>query len=321
MIQNEIGESILASEREVASKAADLDQKKTVVGSLRTPRGVCYEYQELLGRLPQLVNKKRRDTQREIDNLLDEHRYLKQDIELLEGYNNTEREYKKLVESIEYRKQYLQGQTEGISKILVEKGFIREVESEEDKCPDYSLTFLGRIAAHIAEIHPLPLSEIMADCSDLTTVQWVGLFSCFTDCKVAEEQKVHSYDRIENNIVRGKVRILTELYRYYDDQEAALDIRTGIHYDEALQYNLVDLAMKWCSLSDEAECKQFIQGDVYEMGISIGEFTKAMMKIVTIANEWTNACEQAGWIELKHTLTGIESMILKYVLTTQSLYV
>ena len=322
MIQNEIAGSIAAGEKEAEEMATTIFRKTELTDHMRTPCGVCHNYKDLLQQAPTLVNKKRREVEKQIANLLGEHRYIKEDTETLKELLILQQEHKQLVESVEYRKTYLRGQTDSICDVLVDRGFIRVTDSEDSA--DYELTTSGTIAAHIAEIHPLPLTELLlrdSVCLSMTSVQWVGLLSCFTDIKVPEDLQAHTCDGVENITLRQQLRVLAAIYRHYDDQEVALDIRTGIRYEDALQYNLVDLAMKWCELTEEVDCKAFIQGEVGGRGISIGEFTKAMMKIVVVAKEWCNACEYAGWIELKHTLTGIESMILKYVLTTQSLYV
>jgi hypothetical protein len=79
--------------------------------------------------------------------------------------------------------------------------------------------------------------------------------------------------------------------------------------------------MIWCDCATEYDCKSFIQNEVAECSISIGDFTKAMLKIVTIAKEFINICEATGNIELMHKLNQIESLVLKYVTTSQSLYV
>jgi len=79
--------------------------------------------------------------------------------------------------------------------------------------------------------------------------------------------------------------------------------------------------MQWCECTTETECKAFIQNDVYDKSISIGDFTKAMLKIVTISKEFMNVCEQLNLVELQHKLSQIEGMVLKYITTSQSLYV
>ena len=77
----------------------------------------------------------------------------------------------------------------------------------------------------------------------------------------------------------------------------------------------------WTDCTTEQECKYFIQAVISEKGISVGDFTKAMMKIVTIAKELENLCEMLEQVELMYKLRQIEGLVLKYVLTSQSLYV
>ena len=84
---------------------------------------------------------------------------------------------------------------------------------------------------------------------------------------------------------------------------------------------MVEFSMKWCECTTETECKQFLQNDVYTMSISVGDFTKAMLKIVTISKELIHVCEQLNLVELQHKLSQIEDMVLKYITTSQSLYV
>ena len=46
-----------------------------------------------------------------------------------------------------------------------------------------------------------------------------------------------------------------------------------------------------------------------------------MLKITTIVKEWMNVFEIIGNIEALHKFTGIETLLLKYITTSQSLYV
>ena len=57
------------------------------------------------------------------------------------------------------------------------------------------------------------------------------------------------------------------------------------------------------------------------MEISIGDFTKAILKISTIGKEISSVCEDNGLVDLMHKLSQIDATILKYITTTQSLYI
>ena len=82
-----------------------------------------------------------------------------------------------------------------------------------------------------------------------------------------------------------------------------------------------DLATGWCKCETELECKIYIQNNVAEKGISVGDFTKALLKVSTIARELSVVAESFGQVECLHKLSHVDSKILKYVTTAQSLYV
>jgi hypothetical protein len=55
--------------------------------------------------------------------------------------------------------------------------------------------------------------------------------------------------------------------------------------------------------------------------IKLLKIVKKLKKINNICNEFENICEMTGNIELLNKLREIPNMILKYVVTNQSLYV
>jgi hypothetical protein len=153
-----------------------------------------------------------------------------------------------------------------------------------------------------------------------TPKQLVGLFSCFTDVKVPHDMRI-SRPNIADSHLQSKIIELEEQYNEYRKTESEFQLNTGINYDSALNFDIIELSMSWCDCETEIECKSFIQNEVAAKTISIGDFTKAMLKIVTITNEFVNICEDISDVNLLHKLNQIERMILKYVATSQSLYV
>jgi hypothetical protein len=185
------------------------------------------------------------------------------------------------------------------------------------------MTLLGKIASNIAEIHPLPLSTLFVQWNyfeKFSAIDLVGLFSCFTDVKIPHDMKT-SHPHLQNAWLQQSILELIKEYNKYDDLEREMDMRTGIQYEDALIFDMVEFSIKWCNCQSETECKYFIQEDLANKEISIGDFTKAMLKIVTISREWAKVCELIGQISALHKLTQIEGMVLKYVTTCQSLYV
>jgi hypothetical protein len=314
MIHGEIANQTQGLVNCIETLVATIAKKQETISCSRTPKEVCIKYGELENRSKSLVNKKRKEVEKEMTGLLDQYRNLKQDKQLVDALVELEQDYQHNLDSVAYLQNYLREQTNLICQVMIEEGFITMVEEGR-----YEMLPLGAMATHIAEIHPLILTKRMSSVI-LTTKQWVGLFSCFTDVNVPNDLQMRTPPK-EDIELYSILQQLQHDYQTYGDREAQRDIRTGLRYEDALQFNLVDLSMKWCDQDTEVACKGFIQGEVADRGISVGDFTKAMMKIVTIAKEWMNVCESAGWVERKHIFSEIEGMILKYVLTTQSLYV
>jgi superfamily II RNA helicase len=188
-------------------------------------------------------------------------------------------------------------------------------------CMVPNLSLAGRMAAKIAEIHPLVISKLVTGpwnyMADFSPVQIVGLFSCFVDNKVPDDER-HSVPQTQDAFLKARILEMKKLYETYAKIEEERDIRSGSKYDDALQYDLVDCAMMWCYCKNEAECREFIETKVKT---SIGDFVKAMLKISTIAKEIGTIAEELGQLGLVHKLSQIDGLLLKYVTTTQSLYV
>jgi superfamily II RNA helicase len=317
MIRNEIQKSIQADKNYMEELSEKLNKRWQTINMSKTPKDICDQYIDLETRMKVAVNKKRKDIEREMDKIRNEYRTLADDVQKVKELALMDSEYNKHKDSIEYMEQFIKSQTDAVCQIMVEHGHLNTMGEE------YELTMLGVIASNIAEIHPLPISKIMSEngyFSDFTSKQLVGLFSCFTDVKIPSDQR-SSIPLIDDYLLKKTIQDLVGLYRSYEDKENLLDIRSGIKYESAMIFDMIQYSMDWCDCQTEEECKYFIQTVISEKEISIGDFTKAMMKIVTVAKELMNVCELLGAIDLMYKLNQIEGMLLKYVLTSQSLYV
>jgi hypothetical protein len=178
------------------------------------------------------------------------------------------------------------------------------------------------MASGIAEIHPLCLTFLINkwNFNEFTSEQMIGLFSCFIDVKVPEDLRIYA-PNLQDKFLKSKITDVMEIYKKYCGREEDMDLCTGIRYEDSLQYDIIDYSMKWSRLENEVDCKRFIQNTISEKGISIGDFTKSMLKIVTISKEWISVFEELGNIDIVYKLTKIEGMIMKYITTSQSLYV
>jgi superfamily II RNA helicase len=319
MIFNELLKTQNGINSEINVLTEKINKKLEYVNNARTPRAICEHYIYLETTLKNSVNKKRKDAEKQLENIKSEYRYINDDFKSVQELIDMENKLNKNTEFLEYNKKYIESETEKICKIMIENGFIEKcIENDE-----YILSHLGNIASNIAEIHPLVISKQMIEWEyfkEFSPIQLIGLFSCFTDIKIPFDMKL-SVSNTEDLFLKNKIENITRYYHHYNELEIDNEVNTGIKYDDALNYDIVDFSMKWCECQTEEDCKIFIQTDVADKEISIGDFTKAMLKIVTIAKELMNVCEIIGEVELLHKLNQIDGLVLKYVTTSQSLYV
>jgi hypothetical protein len=155
-----------------------------------------------------------------------------------------------------------------------------------------------------------------------TATQIATILSIFTDIRVPEDS------RAQRPVLPSN---MTDVSKILDDF-SKLDKATAFYIDKEQQfqlpatnfdymYDLVPLMAQWCNSTTEAECKWFIQGPLAECEISVGDFTKAILKIVVIAKEFQTVAETIDNLSFLTALKEVEPLLLKYVATNQSLYV
>jgi hypothetical protein len=175
------------------------------------------------------------------------------------------------------------------------------------------------MAAGLAEVHPLILAQQLTKWSwfsDITdAAQIAGILSCFTDVKVKEQVR-HERPHSDNPLVQHYAESLFQAYRRLGDLE---DV-PQTHEDD-LKFDLIDWVIRWYRCQDEVECRIFLIDLHAMLGVSAGDFNKAILKISTIVKELSSIAEMHGQVECLHLLSQMDAGLLKYVATSQSLYV
>jgi superfamily II RNA helicase len=327
MSKNNILGEIKEQEKDISGLKQELANLKMGIQHMRTPLDKCREYQGLEEQLRSATNKKRKDIERKMTVLKDQHRYILEDIRLFARVDSIECLLSRKETEIGETASYLKTQTQKVSKILIETDIL-EKNADGDT---YALTSpLGFIAAQFAEVHPIPLAKLVLSekwFSGYTAKELVGLLSVFVDVRLPEHQRVieptcESSNRVKNAIIK--------LQAYYDairTLEIDYQCYTGIEYEGALCFDMADTMMEWCDLTEEHECKVWLQ-ELVAANVSAGDFAKACMKLSATVKEIIAMCEtlvtlpEVGSLALKlaHVLSGIDTLILKHIATTQSLY-
>jgi superfamily II RNA helicase len=292
----------------------NLDNMNSCSSNLRTPKHVVGEYIDLQERRLNAVNKKRKEIERQIQQIQENYRFVEQDKLSLTKIFTKEKEIEILKNQFENVNKFIQS---GVSSVL---NLLRDEKYIEGGDDELKLTFKGKIASQLREIHCLVFSKMIEDkkIDSLSPIQLVALFSCFTNIKVQDEFK-DNFPRTDDTIMKDIVMDFTKLYSCYQEKETKYNINTGIDYN--IQYDLIDYVVEWCRCENVEDCKILLQKLGVKKEIFLGEFVKALLKINNISNELEKISEYSGNIAFLSKLKEIPAMTLKYVVTNQSLYV
>ena len=297
------------------------NMKQEAENTLKTPRGLCAVYRDHIASMQFCQPKKKKQFLKKMEELSAEYPNIEQDSFLLEDIEKQEKLVKKEREILETLEKHVENQVLRICKYMEQEKFLT-IESDK-----LIATTNGSICSHIAEVHGPIWVTCMIDkwnyFEEFTPKQIVGLLSCITDVKVNSDYDI-SIPQVNDEFLRARLLEMKGMYLLYEQEEGERGIASGIRYEDAFQFNIVAESMEWCDCTTEEQCKMFINERLMPKEISLGDFTKAIMKVATAAKELRGLYElewcrtQTEWL---HKLSQIEEMVLKYIATNQSLYV
>jgi superfamily II RNA helicase len=309
MLKKEIVGSIQGSQMMLVDIQNKYEKKQDA--PMRTPVEICEEYIYMEHHMS--MCKKRKEWERKMKDMKEKYKWLMEDVGKLREKEALKQSLVKVKEEVDYMQNYSNIHTNKIVKILCENGFITDANE---------FTPLGMISSNLHEIHPLLGSQLfqLLTVSQPTAKDVIVLFSLFTDLRVPEDQKRFGVT-MENPFIKSAVNKLNAWSEDYATVELKSGTYTGIVYDELFQYDLMEEMAGWCDCNTEEECKYFIQTKLSNREISLGDFTKAILKICVITKEFISICEMVGNMDMLFIMKQIEPLICKYVATSQSLYV
>jgi superfamily II RNA helicase len=284
MVYDELQTEITNSSKNIDEILDKMNKKKVIMDTLKTPNEVCRKYLELENAVKNSVNKKKREIEKEMQRITEEYCNILKEMKTVIEYDELQNQLINEREHNLYLGTYISEQIRRICYILTSHGYVNQIQVENSPESDYELTHLGKIASSIAEIHPLIFSKMLLSTNyfqDFTSKQLIGLFSCFTDVKVDNDQRL-SVPKSNDDLLQYTIQEMNKQYQYMQNIEITSEIHTGIVYEDALIFDIIDDSIEWCECSNETECKIFIQTKIADKGISVGDFTKAMLKIATI---------------------------------------
>lgn len=314
MIQNDINVTMNEYQDNISNIEKELFNMSLVLETCRTPVEIVEKYIELKQSRLISVNKRKKEIDRHIQQILDEYSNVERDIENVTKYNSKKDTLKLLNEQLVFTETTLETNTTKVINLLKDSEFIKQENNT------ITLSLKGHIATNLREIHCLVFAELIysGKFNKFGPKELVGILSCFTNISVPEEKKC-VFPTSEHSNVNDFIKEIYDMYQTQNDLECKSQIDTGIDY--SMHFDLIDYSIKWCECETDINCKQLINeiGEVKD--IFLGEFIKAILKINNIATEMEKVAEYLGDMELLALLKQVPQITLKYVATNQSLYV
>ena len=301
----------------ITTANTELDNMKIYTSNLRTSSEDIRQYIELEKNVKFAVNKKRKEMERQIQNIRDNNKFIDQDKITYQKMSIKEDELTNLQRQLDSLNTYIKSGVYTVLELLKDEGFVDGDYSDESTL---KLSLKGKIASQLREVHCLVFSKILENnlINHLSSKQLISLFSIFTNITVQDDFKEHS-PKTDDTDLQKIVNDITKMYETYSIKETSLKINTGFDYN--IHYDLLNYMEKWCDCQDVESCKSILQELNEEKHIFLGEFVKALLKINNISCEIEKIAEITGNIEFLSKLKEIQNMTLKYVVTNQSLYV
>lgn len=317
MVTGDLNNQMKQINTQLETAKDELKNIKACACNLRTTIEEITEYIELENNIKFAVNKKRKEMDRKIKNILDKNKFIEQDKITYQKISVKENEITSFQNQYDVLNDYLKSGVYAVLKLLKDEGFVEGDLSVETTL---KLSLKGKFASQLRETHCLAFSNILEGelINHLSCKQLIMLFSIFTNISVQDDLK-DNCPKTDDEELRNIINNVVKMYDDYSMKEVSHKINTGIDYN--IQYDLLSYIEKWCDCCDVEECKLVIQELNDEKQIFLGEFVKALLKINNISCEMEKIAEMSGNIAFLNKLKEIQNMTLKYVVTNQSLYV
>jgi superfamily II RNA helicase len=206
--------------------------------------------------------------------------------------------YSFVFQHIKQKKELIEeGDFKAVYDVLVKHEFLREGNE---------LTAKGFVASEITEIFSLFIAEHFYEMCELSNKNIVCLLSCFINVNPNIHLNYHFTFPIEEELQNIIAKVLKSMSEY-----ESYTIDNNYYF----QYYLLEYVSLWYDAT-EAECKKILDKIKKDKVLFVGDFVKAVLKIICTMNEIKKIS-----ISMESHCDEIISKLLKHIVSNQSLYI
>lgn len=319
MIQIDVTNQLNEIEKNIQKKENEKINLENTIQKMNTSLTTIQKYIELNNNVNTSINKKKKEIQKQIQEIINCHKILDYEINIVNKYNDTNNEIKKIKIEYDELNIHLEKNINLVLDILIENNYIYKTFDEKNNIL-FSLNLKGFISCCLKEVNCILFTPLIEKklLNNFTSKELVGIFSCFTNINVEEDNKTiipySKNEKVQNFIhsVNNDLQLIVEM-------EQEKQIHTGCDYN--IQFDMIDFFISWCETENNEECRFLLSTIEKEKGVFLGDIVKGLLKVNNIASEMEKICEYTNNIMLLQKLKEIPHLILKYIVTNQSLYI
>ena len=319
---------------ELKKKQTELETVRSQCQQTKTPIDVIEKYRSLNNKLGSgmLTNKMVKSFKREVYKLLQDNFCLERDYEIMQAVWKCEADICEKKAEIAEAEGYVVNEVKSAIYVLIQLGFITVTSGNNDNmdvnAEVMTASNYGKFAMSIYEAHPLGLAMAVNELfgfysiSNATpkedAIDLVKFLSVFCDIKANKwnAPRVSEEARFTLDVVNKSYATA-----YDTEAEGCDNGRFYITRQFETQGILYELAGDWCYCETNEECKKVLQSAYENANISTGDFVKALMKIIKLSKELMAGAEQTGELSMVAVCKEVPQLLLKYIVTSHSLYV
>ena len=309
-----INTELLTEKRIVEENIESLVEKNKIKPEYDCDDFTMSEYIKLKIEVKKTSNKKRKRIENVINQLEMENKTIQDDYQKYILYEKLNMDIKKEREYLDKLENYFKEKIESVITVLIETGYLILTDD------NFTLTINGLMAMKIKEVNSLVLIDLLVTYnyfSNLTIQEIVSLISCFVSINV-QGDNIANCPNTDNTLLNKYANEIGNYYDKYSDYECKYDLDIGEEY--CLNYDLMQIMLDWCNSETEIQCKYVMQTLQNEKNIFLGEFIKSLIKITNIFKELDKITTINNNIDFKHKISKVNELILKYVVSSDSLY-
>jgi superfamily II RNA helicase len=193
------------------------------------------------------------------------------------------------------------------------------------------LTLKGEMACILQEMPALSIATFILSLKSsnklkyITARQWISFLAIFTPIRLSEEDRITKPEhiQIDTNVI-DMIKKFDKTLEWFYKLEIEF-LKSGKNEKYKIHYDMSEFLYNWSEKkgdlqSDVYHCKKIIK-DLEYWGISLGDFIKAINKINSIVKELEKVASIMEDLDFLTTIKEIPALLLKYVVTNDSLYI